>query len=110
MNWGYLTWESARTQSIICQSYCRLLIRNRYFLIQKSSIAVAILVLGILLTYINFEPNQKQSEETLVALKNIMALIPSAGIALSIFLMYFYPITSGYHKNLLKIIEERKNG
>ena len=44
-------------------------------LIQKSSIAVAILVLGILLTYINFEPNQKQSEETLVALKNIMALI-----------------------------------
>ena len=79
-------------------------------LIQKSSIAVAILVLGILLTYINFEPNQKQSEETLVALKNIMALIPSAGIALSIFLMYFYPITSGYHKNLLKIIEERNNG
>ena len=79
-------------------------------LILKSSIAVAILVLGILLTYINFEPNQKQSEETLVALKNIMALIPSAGIALSIFLMYFYPITSGYHKNLLKIIEKRNNG
>ena len=77
---------------------------------QKSSIAIAALILGILLTAINFTPNEIQTAETLDDLKNIMALIPTAGIAISIFLMYFYPISSDYHKQLLINIEARKNG
>ena len=77
---------------------------------QKSSIAVAALVLGVLLTSINFTPNETQTAETLEGLKNIMALIPTAGIAISIFLMYFYPINSEYHKQLVINIEARKNG
>jgi len=77
---------------------------------QKSSIAVAALILGVLLTSINFTPNEVQTPETLAGLKNIMSLIPASGIAISIFLMYFYPINSEYHKKLLINIEARKNG
>jgi Na+/melibiose symporter-like transporter len=77
---------------------------------QKSSIAVAALILGVLLTSINFTPNEVQTPETLAGLKNIMSLIPASGIAISILLMYFYPINSEYHKELLINIEARKNG
>jgi GPH family glycoside/pentoside/hexuronide:cation symporter len=77
---------------------------------QKSSIAVAALILGVLLTSINFTPNEVQTPETLSGLKDIMSLIPASGIAISIFLMYFYPINSEYHKELLINIEARKNG
>ena len=77
---------------------------------QKSSIAVAALILGILLTFIDFTPNEVQTTETLNGLKNIMSIIPALGIAFSILLMYFYPISSKYHKELLLKIEARKNG
>ena len=77
---------------------------------QKSSIAVAALLLGILLTFIDFAPNEVQKTETLNGLKNIMSIIPALGIAFSILLMYFYPISSKYHKELLLKIEARKNG
>ena len=77
---------------------------------QKSSIAVAALLLGILLTFIDFAPNEVQTTETLNGLKNIMSIIPALGIAFSILLMYFYPISSKYHKELLLKIEAKKNG
>ena len=77
---------------------------------QKSSIAIAALILGILLTLIDFAPNEIQTTETLNGLKNIMSIIPALGIAFSILLMYFYPISSKYHKELLLKIEARKNG
>ena len=77
---------------------------------QKSSIAVAALLLGILLTFIDFAPNEVQTTETLNGLKNIMSIIPALGIAFSILLMYFYPISSKYHKELLLKIDARKNG
>ena len=77
---------------------------------QKSSIAVAALLLGILLTFIDFVPNEVQTTETLNGLKNIMSIVPALGIAFSILLMYFYPISSKYHKELLLKIEARKNG
>ena len=77
---------------------------------QKSSIAIAALILGILLTLIDFAPNEVQTTETLNGLKNIMSIIPALGIAFSILLMYFYPISSKYHKELLLKIEARKNG
>ncbi len=77
---------------------------------QKSSIAVAALLLGILLTFIDFAPNEVQKTETLNGLKNIMSIIPALGIAFSILLMYFYPISSKYHKELLLKIEAKKNG
>ena len=61
---------------------------------QKSSIAVAALILGFLLSGIGFEPNQIQSEETISGMKFMMSWIPICGIIISLVLMYFYPIST----------------
>ena len=74
---------------------------------QKSSIAVAALILGFLLSGIGFEPNQIQSEETISAMKFMMSWIPICGIIISLVLMYFYPISTKFHGELLQRIKER---
>ena len=75
---------------------------------QKSSIAVAALILGFLLSGIGFEPNQIQSEETISGMKFMMSWIPICGIIISLVLMYFYPISTKFHGELLQRIKERK--
>ena len=74
---------------------------------QKSSIAVAALILGFLLSGIGFEPNQIQSEETISGIKFMMSWIPICGIIISLVLMYFYPISTKFHGELLQRIKER---
>ena len=74
---------------------------------QKSSIAVAALILGFLLSGIGFEPNQIQSEETISRMKFMMSWIPICGIIISLVLMYFYPISTKFHGELLQRIKER---
>jgi len=74
---------------------------------QKSSIAVAALILGFLLSGIGFEPNQIQSEETISGMKFMMSWIPICGIIISLVLMYFYPISTKFHGELLQRIKER---
>jgi len=75
---------------------------------QKSSIAVAALILGFLLSGIGFEPNQIQSKETISGMKFMMSWIPICGIIISLVLMYFYPISTKFHGELLQRIKERK--
>ena len=74
---------------------------------QKSSIAMAALILGFLLSGIGFEPNQIQSEETISGMKFMMSWIPICGIIISLVLMYFYPISTKFHGELLQRIKER---
>ena len=74
---------------------------------QNSSIAVAALILGFLLSGIGFEPNQIQSEETISGMKFMMSWIPICGIIISLVLMYFYPISTKFHRELLQRIKER---
>ncbi len=74
---------------------------------QKSSIAVAALILGFLLSGIGFEPNQIQSEETISGMKFMMSWIPICGIIISLVFMYFYPISTKFHGELLQRIKER---
>lgn len=74
---------------------------------QKSSIAVAALILGFLLSGIGFEPNQIQSEETISGMRFMMSWIPICGIIISLVLMYFYPISTKFHGELLQRIKER---
>ena len=74
---------------------------------QKSSIAVAALILGFLLSGIGFEPNQIQSKETISGMKFMMSWIPICGIIISLVLMYFYPISTKFHRELLQRINER---
>ena len=74
---------------------------------QKSSIAVAALILGFILSGIGFEPNQIQSEETISGMKFMMSWIPICGIIISLVLMYFYPISTKFHGELSQRIKER---
>ena len=74
---------------------------------QKSSISVAALILGFLLSGIGFEPNQIQSKETISGMKFMMSWIPICGIIISLVLMYFYPISTKFHGELLQRIKER---
>ena len=74
---------------------------------QKSSIAMAALILGFLLSGIGFEPNQIQSKETISGMKFMMSWIPICGIIISLVLMYFYPISTKFHGELLQRIKER---
>ena len=72
---------------------------------QKGSIALAITILGTTLNLIGFEPNEVQTKETIESMKSIMGLIPAFGVALSFVIIYFYPIDSKKHKELLEKLE-----
>ena len=73
---------------------------------QKGSIAFAIIILGIVLDFIGFQANEIQSDTTISNMKAIMTLIPSIGIALSLVIIYFYPIDAKMHKELLRKLQE----
>ncbi len=74
---------------------------------QKGSIALAILILGFALNAIGFEANKDLTEETISSMKMMMSLIPAFGVALSILVIYFYPIDSETHKKLLQQIKNK---
>ena len=73
---------------------------------QKGSIAFAIIILGIVLDFIGFQANEVQSDTTISNMKAIMTLIPSIGVALSLVIIYFYPIDAKMHKDLLRQLKE----
>ena len=73
---------------------------------QKGSIAFAIIILGIVLDFIGFQANEIQSEATIDNMKAIMTLIPLIGVALSLVIIYFYPIDAKMHKDLLRQLQE----
>ena len=75
---------------------------------QKGSIALAISRLGTTLNLIGFEPNEVQSKETIESMKSIMGIIPAFGVALSFVIIYFYPIDSKKHKELLKKLNNKE--
>ena len=73
---------------------------------QKSSIALAASIFTFVLSYIGFEANEVQAEETIQSMKSIMTLIPILGVATSVFIIYQYPIDSNTHEQLLETLEE----
>jgi GPH family glycoside/pentoside/hexuronide:cation symporter len=73
---------------------------------QKGSIAFAIIILGLVLDFIGFQANEVQSDTTILNMKAIMTLIPSIGVALSLVIIYFYPIDAKMHKDLLRQLKE----
>ncbi len=73
---------------------------------QKGSIAFAIIILGLVLDFIGFQANEVQSATTISKMKAIMTLIPSIGIALSLVIIYFYPIDAKMHKDLLRQLQQ----
>ncbi len=73
---------------------------------QKSSIALAASIFTFVLSFIGFEANIVQTEETIKSMKSVMTLIPLLGVATSVFIIYQYPIDSSTHKELLENLEE----
>ena len=75
---------------------------------QKGAIAIAIAILGNVLTKIGFEPNEEQTAQTLSDLKSLMSIIPLIGVFISFVLVYFYPIDKKFHQKLIDEIRVRK--
>ena len=73
---------------------------------QKGSIAIAAQIYAIALTLIGYVPETTQSIETISSMKSMMSLIPAFGIVASMVIIYFYPIDSIKHKELLSQLEE----
>ena len=61
---------------------------------------------GFPLDFIGFQANEIQSDSTISSMKAIMTLIPSVGVALSLIIIYFYPIDAKMHKDLLRQLQE----
>ena len=75
---------------------------------QKGSIAIAVLILGWVLDAIGYQANQAMSEGTIDNMKIIMTLIPIIGISCSLIIIYFYPIDSKMHKDLLRQLQKEE--
>ena len=75
---------------------------------QKGSIAIAVLILGWVLDAIGYQANQDMSLTTIDNMKIIMTLIPILGIACSLIIIYFYPIDSKMHKDLLRQLQKEE--
>ena len=75
---------------------------------QKGSIAIAVLILGWVLDAIGYQANQAMSLTTIDNMKIIMTLIPILGIACSLIIIYFYPIDSKMHKDLLRQLQKEE--
>ena len=75
---------------------------------QKGSIAIAVLILGWVLDAIGYQANQAMSEDTIDNMKIIMTLIPILGISCSLIIIYFYPIDSKMHKDLLRQLQKEE--
>tara|TARA_B000000475_G_scaffold107622_1_gene87295 strand:- start:80 stop:1435 length:1356 start_codon:yes stop_codon:yes gene_type:complete len=75
---------------------------------QKGSIAIAVLILGWVLDAIGYQANQAMSATTIDNMKIIMTLIPTLGISCSLIIIYFYPIDSKMHKDLLRQLQKEE--
>lgn len=75
---------------------------------QKGSIAIAVLILGWILDAIGYEANQAMSLSTIDNMKIIMTLVPILGISCSLIIIYFYPIDSKMHKDLLRQLQKEE--
>lgn len=68
---------------------------------QKAAVGVNALLLGSLLTWAGFEANTDQSEQTLEAMRAIMALVPAVGVIALLWLLHGYKLDQLEHRRIL---------
>jgi GPH family glycoside/pentoside/hexuronide:cation symporter len=56
-----------------------------------------------------YEPNARQPESVLMALRVLYALVPSACNLAALLVALAYPISEPVHRSILSAIERRKN-
>ncbi|WP_173915429.1 MFS transporter [Halobacillus sp. Marseille-Q1614] len=74
----------------------------------KLSVAIAGGGTGLILTAVNYQSNQAQSEFTLDMLFFVIALLPAVGSIIRFIIMYFYSYTETEYKETLAKIHLRK--
>ncbi|NVE94361.1 MFS transporter [Altererythrobacter lutimaris] len=67
---------------------------------QKAAVGINALLLGGLLGWIGFEANTVQSDQTLTALRGVMALVPAAGAIAMLAILRGYKLDQQMHRNL----------
>src|SRR5690606_9259436 len=67
---------------------------------QKVSLGIGVGMLGIVLGWIGYVPNQEQSSQTLSGLLSIMTLAPALLILIGAILISFYPIDREFHQKM----------
>ncbi|MBK5196068.1 MAG: MFS transporter, partial [Proteiniphilum sp.] len=76
---------------------------------QKMGWAIGTALTGWLLAYFGFEANQVQNAETISGIKMFMSLLPAVGSILSVFFIFFYPLTEKRLNEItLTLIERRE--
>lgn len=74
----------------------------------KLSVAIAGGATGVILTVINYVPNQAQTESTLTGLFFVIALLPALGSLIRLVLMYFYKYTEDDFNEAVAELQNRK--
>lgn len=77
---------------------------------QKAAVGVNAVLLGLLLGFAGFEANVTQSEETLLGMRAIMALIPALGASIILLILRGYDLDAARHRALLDELARRKAG
>jgi glycoside/pentoside/hexuronide:cation symporter, GPH family len=78
-------------------------------LIQKAGLGLAAAALGELLALAGYQANVAQTQETLIALKQIMVLAPAVLACAVAAVIAFYPLDARKHDRLVRALTRRKN-
>lgn len=90
----YVQWKTGkRTEGIMWSS--------QTFIVKLGS-SLAGMILGFLLTWVNYVPNVSQEEATLAGMHGIFTLVPAILIFLSILPILLYPLTRKQYQTILK--------
>lgn len=76
---------------------------------QKVALALNAVLLGILLESAGYVANQSLSAATLDGIKAMMCLIPLGGLALTVLLLWRYPISPAFHARMVAELAARRN-
>lgn len=77
-------------------------------LIMKMMGALAIAAVGFGLDAIGYQPNQQQTEATLVGLKMLYGPVPACFLLLSLLIFLRFPLTRESHAEVQQVLQERK--
>ena len=79
---------------------------GQFFL--KVALGLGAGLFGVALDMVGYVPNVPQSASTLAGMKNIMLVLPAAGLTLGFIAMLFYPLKRGVHENIVEQLATRK--
>lgn len=75
---------------------------------QKFGAAIGLAVVGWLLTFYNYTPNQEQTETAKTGLKLMMSIYPAIGALLAAGFMFFYPLKESLLSKIEAELEARR--